>query len=91
MSLTVTVREVNQNTAEVLQRVQSGEEIVVTNHGRPSARIVPFTPRNTYERWLSEGRLVSASADRIRIDQTFSLGRPVDEFLCEERADRTLP
>lgn len=32
------------NSAEVLRRVEAGEELVVTNHGRPVARLLPVAP-----------------------------------------------
>lgn len=38
----VTHREMRNNSAEVLRRVESGEQLTVTNHGRPVARLVPI-------------------------------------------------
>jgi prevent-host-death family protein len=40
----VPVRELNQDTAGVLARVQRGEEIEVTSNGRPIALILPVRP-----------------------------------------------
>lgn len=40
----VPVRQLNQDTAGVLSRVKSGEEIDVTERGVVIARIVPVTP-----------------------------------------------
>ena len=37
----VPIRELNQDTAGVLARVEAGEVVAVTNRGRPVARIVP--------------------------------------------------
>jgi prevent-host-death family protein len=37
----IPIRVLNQNTAEVLARVERGETVEVTNRGRPIARIVP--------------------------------------------------
>ncbi|GAA4682448.1 type II toxin-antitoxin system Phd/YefM family antitoxin [Phytohabitans rumicis] len=39
----IPIRALNQNTAEVLARVEHGETVEVTNRGRPIARIVPIT------------------------------------------------
>jgi prevent-host-death family protein len=39
----VPIRSLNQDTAEVIARVERGEVIEVTNRGRPVARIVPIT------------------------------------------------
>ncbi|HIY25436.1 MAG TPA: type II toxin-antitoxin system prevent-host-death family antitoxin [Candidatus Brachybacterium merdigallinarum] len=38
---TVTRTELNQQTARVLARVEAGEEVTVTDRGRPIARIAP--------------------------------------------------
>ena len=37
----VGIRELKQNASEVVARAEAGEEITVTNRGRPVARLVP--------------------------------------------------
>lgn len=37
----VPIRELNQNTAGVLARVERGESVEITNRGKPIARLVP--------------------------------------------------
>lgn len=47
MSLTlpdIPVRELRGHLAEHLQRVRGGESLVITNHGEPIARLVPYVP-----------------------------------------------
>ncbi len=39
---TISHREMRNNSAEVLRRVEAGEEFVVTNHGTPVARLSPI-------------------------------------------------
>jgi len=41
MAQTVGVRELRQNLSRYLDRVKSGESLVVTEHGREVARLVP--------------------------------------------------
>lgn len=41
MSHTVGVRELRQNLSRYLDRVKAGEALVVTEHGREVARLVP--------------------------------------------------
>jgi prevent-host-death family protein len=36
------VRELNQRTSQVLERVRRGETVIVTDHGEPVARLVPI-------------------------------------------------
>lgn len=38
---TISHREMRNNSADVLRRVEAGESFVVTNHGRPVAQIEP--------------------------------------------------
>ena len=38
---TVGIRELKNQTSELIRRVEAGEAIAVTNHGRVVARIVP--------------------------------------------------
>ncbi len=38
---TVGIRELKNQTSELIRRVEAGEAIAVTNHGRIVARIVP--------------------------------------------------
>lgn len=37
----IPIRSLNQNTAGVLERVERGETVEITNRGKPIARIVP--------------------------------------------------
>jgi prevent-host-death family protein len=56
----VSVTELNQQTAKVLDRVKGGESLEVKEHGRPIARIVPIlAAASIIERLLSEGRLIT--------------------------------
>ncbi len=40
----VPVRELRNDTAGVLRRVEVGEDITITVHGQPVARLVPVRP-----------------------------------------------
>lgn len=52
----VPVRELNQDTAGVLARVESGETIEITRHGKVIGRIVPATS-GELDDLVAEGRL----------------------------------
>ena len=41
MVISVPAAEANRSFSELLRRVQNGESVSVTRHGRPVARIVP--------------------------------------------------
>lgn len=51
----VAARDLRNNTASVLRRVQDGEDVTITVHGRPVARVVPIVDER---RWMPAGELV---------------------------------
>lgn len=51
---TVGVRELRQDASGVLRRVEEGERVVVTVHGRPVADLVPHTETRPTWRPLRE-------------------------------------
>ena len=56
----VALRDLRNNTSELLHRVEAGEELTVTVSGRPVAQIVPLARRRPY---LTLDELVSNRAD----------------------------
>lgn len=63
----VSVTELNQQTAKVLERVKAGENLEVREHGRPIARLIPILANaSVLDRLISEGRAIAAtSADAL--------------------------
>ena len=58
------VRELNQQTSRIIERVRRGETLEITDRGQPVARLVPATPAPTselLERLVREGRVVPPS------------------------------
>jgi prevent-host-death family protein len=53
---TVASRELRNDTAGVLRRVQAGEEVTITVNGQPVAVIAAIRPRR--RRWLTKEELV---------------------------------
>jgi prevent-host-death family protein len=52
----VASRELRNDTAGVLRRVQAGEDVVITINGKPVARLVPV--QRTRREWLGRTELV---------------------------------
>ena len=46
MGKPVTAADANRNFSHLLREVRDGESYVITSHGKPVARIVPFTARD---------------------------------------------
>lgn len=56
------VRELNQNTSQVLARVSAGETVEITDRGRPIARLVPVGDDTTaLARLVAAGRATAAT------------------------------
>lgn len=79
----VAARELRNDTAGLLRRVQAGEEVVITVNGRPAARLV--AAGETRRRWLPRAelarRLRSAQADAgLRDDLAALAGDTTDDL-----------
>ncbi|MFD0521707.1 type II toxin-antitoxin system Phd/YefM family antitoxin [Paractinoplanes durhamensis] len=56
---TIGVRELNQNTSQVLARVTAGETVEITDRGHPIARLVPVgDDQSTLARLVAAGRAI---------------------------------
>jgi prevent-host-death family protein len=93
---TVTVRELNQQTAKVLERIKAGESLEVSEYGRPVARIIPATPATgapLLDRLIAQGRALPAMAPgpipptppRDERDEGVSLSAALTQMRDEER------
>ncbi len=79
----VASRELRNNTADLLRRIEDGEEIVITTRGRPVAALVPLPTER--RRWLPRAelvrRLAAAQADPgLRADLARLAGGTTDEL-----------
>lgn len=92
----VTVRDLREKSGDIWQRVDLGEEFVVTRNGKPIALLVPVEPAQV------EGRLralrASAFGDLLHRIQQGAQGRQtgvmseeeIDAEIAAARADRVL-
>lgn len=63
---TVGVRELKSKLSSYLDRVQRGEEITITEHGRPIARLTSVTPGVSEMAALVEAGIVRPARSRHR-------------------------
>jgi prevent-host-death family protein len=78
MTVTVGSFEAKTHLSSLLQRVEAGEEVTITKHGRPIARLVPVNqgaPRDWKSFWarVDEHRVHAGS--RADIKQHIEEGR----------------
>ena len=74
------LHEVRQRLSVLLKEIRRGHEVVITDRGRPVARLVPTAPGEPSARPFPSHR---ALRERIQVK-----GRPLSEDLEDERADR---
>lgn len=84
----VRVGELNQQTGRVLRRVQSGESLIVTDHGRPVAMLVP-APTSRFDRMVALGQIRLPKGDGWDLLEVEAVTRSerLDDVLAELRED----
>ena len=58
--------EAKNTLGALLDRVQSGEEIVITRHGRPAARLIPYAGGIDREQAGAAVKRIRARAARLK-------------------------
>lgn len=71
MADTVNIYDAKTQLSQLINRVEKGEEIVISRHGRPVARLAPLAPRRA-------DRIPGLLAGLITISDDF------DEFTIED-------
>ena len=87
----VGVRELRQNLSRYLDRVKGGEALVVTEHGREVARLVPLSSNAYAELAARFGTDVPVERIEDVAARLRAPGAPAgttDAFLAESRSDR---
>ena len=85
--------EIKARLSEYLARVRGGEEVVVTDRGRPVARIVPVSDRDPHLAELERRGLLKVGAARLADDfldrprPSVAAGGSVVEALIDERRE----
>jgi len=89
MSDTVGIRALQQHASEVVSRAAAGEELVITDRGRPVARLVPLAADRTAE-LIESGRARGATISLADLPEPArrrpGAPRP-SEVLAEMRSD----
>ena len=73
---TATVGEIQKNFAEVLRKIKSGEEIIVTKRGEPVAKIIAL------------GAKLDINWPDFFEECIEIKGKPLSEIVSEDREDR---
>lgn len=86
----VGVRELRDGLSAHLALVKEGETIVVTEHGKPIAKIVPYEGKSTLEELIDAG-IVTPPKKTGRFELPPPIvptpGPPVSRYIAEEREE----
>ena len=85
----VGIRELRNQLSKWVARVRDGEEVTITDRGKPVARLVPVDGERNYDRLVREGVITPARSRRRpkarpRVEATGS----VSELLDDDRGPR---
>ena len=81
----VGVRELKAKLSEYLAAAAAGEDIVVTDRGRPVARLVPFGSRAAVDRGITDGWIEAPRRTRLGAVTRHKSDSSVLDVLDEDR------
>lgn len=90
----VGIRELRQHASRVVERVEAGETIEVTNHGRLVARLVPIDRPRTrgYEELVAAGLIRRGRGNVLDVEPIVAPpGSPSSEEILDEMRAERLP
>lgn len=82
----VGIRELRAGLSRYVERVKAGEEIVVTEHGRPVARLLPMNGERKIDRLIREGVVTPARSRTTWLpEKLIPVQGSVSEIVIEQR------
>lgn len=82
----VGIRELRADLSRLIKRVQAGEEILVTDRGKPVARITAADGRSKLDELIAAGIIEPApSRRRHRLPQPMEGAGPLSDLVLEGR------
>jgi len=81
----VGIRELRDHLSRYLDRVQAGEEVVVTDRGRAIARVLPMNGERTIDRLIAQGLVTPAKQPKRGRPKPLKTAGPVSDLVAEQR------
>lgn len=81
----VEVSELRNRPSAYLGRVSNGEELIVTYHGKPVARVIPVEQPRPYDRLVAEGFIEPSKTERTRSAKRVKADGSVSELVGHQR------
>lgn len=86
MAVEVGIRELRADLSRWIDRVREGEEVLVTDHGKPVARIVPTSGHRKLDELIAAGRVTpAAQAWKGPLPPPIKTRGPVSDLVKEQR------
>lgn len=82
----VGIRELRAALSRYVARVKAGEEIVVTEHGRPVARLVPMDGERKIDRLIREGVVIPARSRTVWLPEPIEAKGTLSDLVDEQRS-----
>ena len=80
------VRELRDRLSHYLKVVRGGQEVIVTDHGKAVARLVPLDQPRALDRLVAEGLVTAApAAKRSRTPLRITAKGTVSDLVAEQR------
>jgi prevent-host-death family protein len=86
-SMEAGIRDLRDNLSRYLEQVRQGEEVIVTDHGKAVARLVPLAQPRRIDQLIAEGRITPAKRPKRQLlpPAIKTQGSIVELFLEEGR------
>ncbi|MBW3575967.1 MAG: type II toxin-antitoxin system prevent-host-death family antitoxin [Actinobacteria bacterium] len=81
----VGIRELRDHLSKYLERVQGGDELVVTDRGRAIARVLPMSGERTIDRLVREGKVTPAKTRKRSLPTPIESKGTVSDLVAEQR------
>ena len=85
MAVEVGVRELRNNLSQYLERVQAGDEVVVTDRGAAVARLLPLSGERTLDRLIAEGLVTPAEQAKRASSRPIKTVGTVSDLVADQR------
>ncbi|MFT4050730.1 MAG: type II toxin-antitoxin system prevent-host-death family antitoxin [Microbacterium sp.] len=83
---TIGIRDLRDGLSRHIAAVQDGDEIIVTDHGKPVARIVPYGQESGLERLIREGLVTLPTGPRrTSFPAPIKANGTVSDLIAEQR------
>ena len=82
----VGIRELRADLSRLVKLVHAGEELVVTDHGKPVARLIPMNGERKIDRMIREGLVIPApNRGRRTVPKPIEGAGPLSDLVIEGR------